>query len=707
MRAGLVRPPAGLRTQRRDMTAISFEMSARLAEARIAYLDVRLADAERALREVLTQYPNNPEALYLLGAISYRAGQHDSCVRMMQRVVALKPRHHDAHLTLGMSFRALKRPLEARQALKKAVSLKPGSLDARFNLALSDIDAGDLPSAVKHLERAVKIDPDAAHVRNTYAGVLFQTGDREESLRQLRRAAALTPDSPDMQQNLGMALQRSGQHEEAAAQFRRVLALAPKHLDAMYGLANTLTEIRQLDEAYANYEKFLSAQPKVGPARSNYGLALRHGNRSHDAVEQFRQALELSRDEPMAAGSLAEALALAGRADEAASVLRASIESRPTDGATLQLADLLARLGKFAEAAVLFERLLKRNPDNPFVLVGLADIRPHDFAKAHEDRLLALGTNDKRAPGERVRSNLALARLYDQRSDFGRAFAHMETANKLRQRYLPFEMGEFRNWINRLIAAFSPAAMAATHGISIDSPLPVFVAGLHRSGAVLAERMIAAHPQGYGLGDVQDLYTWARRLPALIGSKHEYPDCMGELGASTGKRVATELVTLRQRHAPHAVRVADKSGMHWQLLGLANFLVPRAPIVHITREPMDVLLSIYGHHLPGEHPYPSDLAALGHFWREYRRLMDHWRTMLPMTEVKYEELVAMPGPSARALLQGVGLPWDATVLRFAESKQPVATASSWRVRQPLTTERVGRWKNYAEFLTPLREALEK
>lgn len=709
--------------------AVSFETSAQLAEARALYQDGRLQEAEQLLTQISRNNPNNPETLYLLGAIAYRTRIYDSSVRMMLRVIALQPRHHDAQLTLGMAYRAQKKPREALVALRKAAVMKPSSLDGRFHLALAEIEAGDLKAAAKNLERAVKIDPESAHVRNTYASVLFQLGDRDESLRQLRKAAAIASDSADMQQNLAVALQTNGQHEEAVEQFRRVLALVPDHFDAMYGMANSLTALRQIDEAYTFFERLLKEGPKMVPPRSNYALALRHGNRAADSVAQFRQALTDSHGEPFVAANLAESLVAAGETDEALKVLRASAENRPTEGIMLQLGDLLARLGKFGEATAQLERVLKRQPDNSVALVNLADIGGKDLAKAHEDRLVAVADSDRRAAGDIIRTNLALGRLYDARGDYAHAFERFATGNKVRHALQPFDMAAFRGWVSRQIAAFSADLMATTRGIGSESDVPVFIVGLPRTGTTLVERIIDAHPQGFGQGESQDLYVLARRLPALIAAKPqepgwgdiyalarrdapaaavtvaEYPDCMRDLSAEVARTVATDFVTRRQAHAPKARRIADKSTAHWQFVGLARVLLPRAGFVHVTRDPADALLSIFSANTPGEHPYPSDLGALAIYWREYQRLMAHWRTLAPMTEVYYEDLVRTPETAAKSVLSGIGLPWDAAVLRFAESARPVTTQSRAQVRQPLTAARVGHAKHYADFLRPLAEAL--
>jgi tetratricopeptide (TPR) repeat protein len=708
-------------------TAVSFEVGVALAEARALYQDGRLTEAEHLVRQIIKAYPNNAEALYLLGAVAYRAQQFDMSARHMQRVLALQPRHHDAMLTLGMAYRMQKKTKEALAVLRKAATMKPSSFDGRYHLALAELESGDLPAGAKHLERAVKENPESAAVRNTYAGVLYQLGNVEESLRQLRKAAQLAPQAPDLQQNLAVALQNNGMHEEAVEQFRKVLALQPDHFDAMYGLANSLVQMRQLDEAYALFQTLLKHGPKMVPPRSNYGLALRHGNRPHESAEQLRQALTDSHGEPFIAANLAESLIAAGNIDEALKVLRASFESRPTGGIMLQLGDLLARLGKTSEAIAQFERVLQQQADNAVALVSLLDIFGKDLPRSAQDQLEILAANEKRIPADRARAHLALGRLHDARGEYDRAFQHLSDANKMRANWQPFDMAAFRAWISKQIAAFDAATVAAKRGMGNDSDLPVFIVGLPRSGASIAERMIAAHPHGWGIGEPQDLYVLARRLPPLIAQSatagmaiagaasewmsgqtaREYPDCIRDLTAESGRAVADEFVALRQRHAPKAKRVADKSAVHWQFVGLANVLFPRAAVVHVVRDPLDTMFSIFGFHLPGEHPFPSDLTALGTYWREYQRLMNHWRSVAPMTEITYEDLVRAPDATAKSLLGAVGLPWDASVLKFSELARPVTTQTRTRLRQPLDATRVGFAKNYGDFLKPLRDALAK
>ena len=220
---------------------------------------------------------------------------------------------------------------------------------------------------------------------------------------------------------------------------------------------------------------------------------------------------------------------------------------------------------------------------------------------------------------------------------------------------------------------------------------------------VLARRLPAmASSASAGWGS----YSMSSDAPVAAPATSEYPDCMRDLSADVVARVSAEFVALRQRVAPRARRVADKSQMHWQLVGLARALFPRAGLLHVTRDPTDLLFSLWSNHVGTEHAYPSDLAALGVYWREYQRLIAHWNTLAPLAEVKYEDVVGAPEATAKSVIASVGLPWDANVFKFNDMGRLVSTPSRGRFRQPLDTASIGRSKNYAEFLKPLTDLLK-
>jgi hypothetical protein len=136
-------------------------------------------------------------------------------------------------------------------------------------------------------------------------------------------------------------------------------------------------------------------------------------------------------------------------------------------------------------------------------------------------------------------------------------------------------------------------------------------------------------------------------------------------------------------------------------------LFPEARILHCTRDPLDTCLSNYFTRFSLTLDYSFDLRNIGHFYREYARFMEHWRTIpeLKLMDVSYEDMILKTEPTARAVLDFLGLEWDARCLAPHTNPSPVETASQWQVRQPIYHNSLERWRHYEKYLDPLNEAL--
>jgi len=136
-------------------------------------------------------------------------------------------------------------------------------------------------------------------------------------------------------------------------------------------------------------------------------------------------------------------------------------------------------------------------------------------------------------------------------------------------------------------------------------------------------------------------------------------------------------------------------------------MFPKAVILHAVRDPVDTCLSCYRQLFASGAETLYDLADIGAEYVTYRRLMEHWREVLPgrVIDVDHEALVAEPERRIRWLVGACGLSWTDAALRFHEAAGPVRTASSGQVRQPIFTTSVARWRRYQAELAPLFAAL--
>ena len=177
---------------------------------------------------------------------------------------------------------------------------------------------------------------------------------------------------------------------------------------------------------------------------------------------------------------------------------------------------------------------------------------------------------------------------------------------------------------------------------------------------------------------------------------------LNELGA-----LAPHYLALLASRAGEATRVSDKMPYNFLYLGVIGALFPRARVIHCRRDPMATCHSIFTRDLAGSHPYSYDLDGLAAAYVGYRRLMGHWREVLPlsMLDLDYEALLDDQEGETRRLVDFLGLPWEPACLHFHESRRAVTTASQWQVRRPLYSAARDHWRYYQAQLAPLESAL--
>ena len=130
----------------------------------------------------------------------------------------------------------------------------------------------------------------------------------------------------------------------------------------------------------------------------------------------------------------------------------------------------------------------------------------------------------------------------------------------------------------------------------------------------------------------------------------------------------------------------DKLPNNFSHVGFAHLILPNAKIINARRHPFDSCLEAYYKQLFGHgQDFTYDMMELAHYYRQYHRVMQHWRETLPgkVLDVHYEETVDDLETQVRRILDHCGLPFDESCIRFHETRRAVKTASSEQVRQPL------------------------
>lgn len=667
-------------------------LAQRLQQAMALHRAGRTREAEAAYRRVLAVAPDQPDALHLLGLLAFQAGQAAAALELADRAIAADRRVGRYHNTRGLALATLDRPRDAAAAFRTALELDPRHADALLNLGNLQRRHGDPAGAAGLYRRALTLKPRSVEALTGLGGALCETGRFAEALPHLTEAQKLRPDDP-----------------------------GPLTL-----LGNALAALRRPAAAEC-FERALRLRPDFAPALAALGDWYRRGNRPERAVEHLERAAAAEPPNPQRQVALGDALIAAGRYDEAEACLRPLVVVEPgfVAGHVL-LARLLRVLGRFDDSLDSLTQALALAPDDPDVLIALAEHHGAALPDDLLDRLRAAADRAERAAGRGVAATrFALAQALDARGGHRAAFAEFVRANETRRAALAragriYDPARQERDIDRLIAVFTPEFFAAAQAgaAGFRSELPVFVTGMPRSGTTLVEQILASHSAVHAAGELRLVADITALLPAQPGLRADgdeaplYPECLAPLQADRLRRLAEDhvdrLAALAQAAGqPGARRIVDKQPLNFLHLGLIALLWPQARIIHCRRDPRDTLLSCYTQSFETHYAWCWDQDSLAHFHRQHDRLMAHWRRVLPtpMLEIDYETLVADFAGEARRLVESTGLAWEDSCADFHRTDRPVATASVFQVRRPIYASAVGKWRRYEAELQPLIKAL--
>jgi hypothetical protein len=184
-------------------------------------------------------------------------------------------------------------------------------------------------------------------------------------------------------------------------------------------------------------------------------------------------------------------------------------------------------------------------------------------------------------------------------------------------------------------------------------------------------------------------------------------ECVPYLDAVSIRRLGEQhLERLRTLGGDAPDRVVDKMPDNYIYVGLLATLFPRATFIHCRRDLRDIAVSCWMTDFRSIN-WANSLEHIAHRFRMYRKLMDHWKVVLPfpLVEIDYEETVDDLEGVARRLILACGLEWEPRCLEFHRTERPIRTASVMQVRQPVYKQSVGRWQKYEASLGGLFRSL--
>ncbi len=630
----------------------------------------------------------------------FQAGRYGEVETMARSLLGKYPLSGFLWKALGAALQIQGK--DALHALRQASTILTDDAEAHSNLAGALCDAGQPDAALKSSRRALMLKPGLADALCNQGIALLNLGRLDEAVASLQRALKTNPRHALALNNLGNALQGQKRLQEAADCYRQALAIMPHYAEAYNNLGKALYNLQLPQEALASYRRAVEIKPDFHEAWCNLAVVLQETGQFDAAIESFHCAIRIAPDRAEAHFNLGRVQRLLGRTAEAQVSCDKALAINPRLVEALVLSgEFCADNGDFDLAEAVYRRAIEIEPQAASAWAGIPRVR-----KMSRDDDLWLGTVQKLVeqdlvPREEAGLRYALGKYFDDVGEFGMAFTHYQRGNELdRQCRESYNAADEDEQTARIARTCRPEWFAGKRQGANASQRPVFIVGMPRSGTSLAEQILASHPMVYGAGELP-FWQAAPARDALLKD--------GAAGDIAVSALAPDYLQLLDSINLDALRVIDKMPVNYRHVGLIHAAFPNARFIHMQRNPVDTCLSIYFQRFNVTHTYSNDLADLAHCYAAYRRLMAHWRAILPahaLLEVPYESLVDDQEGWSRKMVEFLDLRWDQRCLDFPHSTRMVTTLSNWQVRQKISKASVERWRHYAEHLGALMPLLE-
>ena len=645
-----------------------------------AHRSGRLEAAAAAYEAVLAADPDHTEARHLQGVVAIQQRDFPAALTLLDTAISMNdavPAYHDHR---GLALRLAGRAGEAEAEHRKALELDPTFAAAHNNLGGTLLALGRLEEAEQAVRHALELQPGDPEAVLNLANVMLARGRPAGAAGALEAVHKVRPATAETVTQLAVAYHRAGRRADSEAMMATAVDLGGSDPGILASIATLHMEAEDFDAAAGMFAQALSLDPSAPGLASNHGVAL------------WR----------------------AGRLDEAEDVFSAHLENEPTDiGALLGLAAVASARGHTGFAWALYYRALDLDPDNLDALNNLATEGGGEISDANAERVAGIFGATATPDGERAKAGFALAAYLRHCDEHDAAFDVAATANECRAAAMArngsvFDPIAHDAHVAARLRVFNADFFAARRDCGSADETPVFVVGMPRSGTTLVEQILASHSEVHGAGERRDMAELALvGIPARLDEPSAYPDCLRQVDPDVCAWAADRYVGALRGADRDAKRVVDKMPFNFMHLGLISLLFPRARVIHCRRDMRDVALSCFFTNFADSHPWSTRFQDIVRFVQAYRRVMAHWRRVLPLEilELDYESLVADQEAESRRMVTHLGLTWDDACLNFHETPRTVSTAARAQVRQPLYTGAVGRWRAYERWMMPFNAAL--
>lgn len=652
--------------------------------------------------------PRGAVAVALSHGFDLLAREPAMAAEQASEILKVAPGDARAHFLMGAARRRLGETGEAASHLALALKGMPRSAELLLELALAEAARGEGKRAMAFAARAMETNGGIANGWRALADELTRAGDDDLAGRAYVNHVTASAKDPALLE-AAVAL-NSGRIAVAERQLKAYLTKHPTDVAAIRMLAELAARIGRYKDSETLLTRALELAPDFRAARHNLAIVQLRQGKTEEPIAAAQALLQSKPGDPSYRTLYCAALVRHGDYDRAIPEYAALLGDFPNHPKNwMSYGHALKTVGRSGDAVDAYRRSIALKPSLGETWWSLANLKTFRFS---DDDIAVMEREDARediSDEDRVHLAFALGKAFEDKGDYARSFAHYDRANTLRQAQIGYDEEEMAGRMEEIGRFFTPAILAARAGQGHPAPDPIFIVGMPRAGSTLIEQILSSHSLIEGTTELPDIIALARELGARgKGEKSAYPAIIADLASEALARLGEEYIRRtrpqRKTDKPYFIDKMPNNFMH---AGLIRLILPNAKIIDARRHPMACCFSNFKQHFAKGQGFSYGQERIARYYRDYVALMARFDASMPgaVHRVIHERIVEDLEGEVRALLRFIGVPFEEACLRFHETSRAVRTPSSEQVRRPIFTEGLDQWRNYEEWLGPMKAEL--
>ncbi len=264
----------------------------------------RIDPAFRDVGQAIDLNPEAPVNFIMLGDIYFVLGKIDNCISAYQKAAKLEPESDKPLLKLAETYLMLQNFNKASAYIDRAIAVNPNSSMAFYFKGIYLMETGDTLQAITRLRIAANLDS-SNYRALMQAGSLLSAAHDTLSVTYFRAALKTRPDDEQALFFVARELQEQGKFNQALEEYEKVNILYADNKMAYYNEGYIyLVEKQEYGNAVEAFEQAIAIDPSFVPAVYNLGRTYEAMGRYDEAREQYKLALKLKTNYPLAIDGL-------------------------------------------------------------------------------------------------------------------------------------------------------------------------------------------------------------------------------------------------------------------------------------------------------------------------------------------------------------------------------------------------------------------